>query len=150
MLEKIQNLQKSPYVQQLRDIRSVGLLVFCVVVLLVSWSGVKVIQSNYDLQKQISRLEQRSDVQELGNINLKLKNEYLNTDQYLELSARRQFGKGAPGEKLIVVPKTVAVAHAAPVVSDKVANAKAANQSVSQKNFQAWMNFFLHRPQFID
>jgi len=39
--------------------------VFTVIVLLISWSGVKSIQTNYGLQKQISKLQQENDVAKL-------------------------------------------------------------------------------------
>ena len=42
------------YVQRLNDIRFTGQVLFVVLVLLISWSGVKTIQSNYGLQKQIA------------------------------------------------------------------------------------------------
>src|ERR1700741_1212291 len=109
MLEKIKNLQDHPYVQQFRDVRFNGFIVFGILVLLVSWSGVSVIETNFDLQKQVSKLEQQNQVSELENNNLKLQNEYYNSNQYLELTARRQFGKGQPGEKLLLVPKNVAL-----------------------------------------
>src|SRR5690242_16883915 len=111
MFEKIKNYPLRPLVRQLKDVRVVGFLVFGVLVLLVSWSGVKVIETNYELQKQVSRVQQENQVAELENNNLKLQNQYYNTDEYLELTARRQFGKGAPGEKLLIVPQEVALAH---------------------------------------
>jgi len=37
------------------DIRFVGQAIFVLIVLLISWSGVKSIQTNYNLQKQISK-----------------------------------------------------------------------------------------------
>src|SRR5437667_142896 len=73
------------YARQLRDVRVLGLVIFGGLVLLVSWSGIQVIQTNYDLQKQISKLQQQNQVQELENNNLQLTNQYFNTDQYLEL-----------------------------------------------------------------
>src|SRR5688572_22142749 len=109
MLEKLKKYRKHPYVEQLKDVRVIGLIAFCVIALLVAWSGLGAIQSNYVLQKQIARLEQENQVKDLENNNLKLKNQYYNTDQYLELQARRQFGRAAPGETLILVPKGVAL-----------------------------------------
>src|SRR4051812_21857007 len=111
MFEKIKILLNHPVIKEFRDVRIVGLVVFGIITLLVSWSGLQVIEANYQLQQQVAQLEQQNQVVELENNNLKLSNEYYNTDQYLELQARRQFGKGAPGEKLLLVPKNVALAH---------------------------------------
>jgi cell division protein FtsB len=142
MLEKINTDKIRKYLNSLRDVRQIGLLLFVVLVLLVTWSGIGVIQANYDLQKQIAGLKQSVDLQALENSNLKLRNEYFNTDQYLELQARRQFGKAAPGEKLFVVPKQVALSH---TIAPLPAPAKVTNEEPDkpfyQKNFEAWMDF---------
>lgn len=147
MFEKIKTNVK-PWLMQLNDPRTLGLVAFGVIALLVTWSGIKAVQTNYELQKQISVLEQETQVQELENQNLDLQNQYLNTDQFLELAARRQFGLAAPGEKLILVPKTVAMAHTLNLDS-KPNDTKAitvVNKPAYQRNFQAWINFFFHRP----
>jgi hypothetical protein len=47
----------------------------------------------------------------LQNENDDLKNAYYKSPQYLELSARQNFGLAAPGEKELLVPKAVALAH---------------------------------------
>src|SRR3989344_5022829 len=112
MFKKIKNYQKSAVWRNLRDVRFLGFMIFGVMVLLASWSGVTVIETNYELQKQIARLDQQNQVHQLTNTNLKLQNEYYNTDTFLELTARKQLGKGAPGQKLILVPKSVALTYA--------------------------------------
>jgi cell division protein FtsB len=146
MLDKIEKYRKHPIVQQLRDVRVLGLLLFGVIVLLVSWSGVQAIQTNYELQKQIAKLEQEAKVGELENNNLKLRNQYYNTDQYLELQARRQFGKAAPGEKLLLVPKNVALAHTSePPTATAAPIAPKPHKPTYQQNFEAWINFLFHR-----
>ncbi len=124
-----------------------GWLVFGVIVLLVSWSGVKVIQSNYDLQKQIARLRQQTEIKQLENTNLRLRNEYYNTDQYLELAARRFFGKAADGETLLLVPEQVALAHTLdlPRPNEETIEAAEPPKSAQQQNFEAWLNFLFHR-----
>lgn len=134
-----------PFLAQFRDVRAIGLVLFLAVALMVSWSGAKVIQSNYELQKQISQLEQEIAVQKLANENLKLQNQYYGTNQYLELKARQDFGLGAAGEKQLIVPREVAekyVARAAVAPAPKVADVK---QPAWQRNFQAWLDFFMHR-----
>lgn len=147
MFEKIQKLIKHPYAQQLKDVRVLGLLVFCVIALLVSWSGLAAIQANFVLQKQIARLEEENKVKELENNNLKFKNDYFNTDQYLELQARKQFGKAAPGETLVLIPESVALSKTADTEKDAPAQQGVAmpKKPAYQENFEAWMDFFFHR-----
>lgn len=147
VLDKIKKLPKNYYLQELKDVRVVGLVVFGVIVLLVSWSGLRTIETNYKLQQQIARLEQQNQLSELKNSNLELSNQYYNTDQYLELQARRLFSKGAPGEKLLLVPKSVALAHTVEIPEANKPEAPAQSSKPGyQRNFEAWMSFFFHRP----
>lgn len=134
----------SDFVRRLGDTRFAGQVAFVVIVLLISWSGIKSIQTNYELQKQISGLRQQTDVQKLQNNNLSLQNNYFKSNQYLELSARQNFGLAAPGEKEIIVPQGVALAYTVDPPSGKTPSASD-QQPTYQKNFQSWVDFFLHR-----
>lgn len=145
MLDKIKN-QLSEYFRSLSDIRILGQTFFVIIMLLVSWSSVKAIQKNYLLQKQISRLEQEVEIAQLENDNQKLNNLYLETDQFVELSARRQFGLGAPGEKLLVVPKEVAMKNSINVKGDQD-QVKNVEKPRYQKNIEAWISFFFRDSQ---
>ena len=148
MLEKIKRLHEHPYTQELKDVRVLGLIVFCIIVLLVSWSGVRVIETNYRLQQQIARFEEEKKLLELANANKKLENEYYNTDQYLELQARKQFGKAAKGETVLIVPESVARAHTKDL--EKEAQEKQNDKPgkpLYQRNFEAWMSFFFRRSE---
>ncbi|GAC1387507.1 MAG: hypothetical protein NVS1B7_0830 [Candidatus Saccharimonadales bacterium] len=147
MLEKIKHFQNNLIINQLKDVRVLGLLAFVVIVILVSWSGVNVIQTNFDLEKKVSKLEQQNQVSQLENNNLRLQNEFYNTDTYLELTARKQFGKAAPGETEVIVPKNVALSHTIdlPTLNQKTAAKVVPTKPIYQQNFETWMNFFLHR-----
>lgn len=147
MIEKIKSLNYGLWLKRLHDVRTLGLGVFVILVLLTTWSGIKVIQTNYELEKRIVTLQQQNEVQELENANLRLRNQYYNTDQFLELAARRQFGKAAPGEKVMLVPKEVALRHAVDVSGQAKSEepTASADKPTYQKNFEAWINFFLHR-----
>ena len=140
------------YVQNLRDPRVIGLLLFLIVVLLIGWSGVKAIETNYGLQKQIAKLQQQNDVRKLTNENLELQNDYYNTPQYLELAARKDFGLAAKGETVLIVPKDVAMKYTVTLPQDQAAAdaKKQANKPAYKRNFDAWMDFFLHRNQTTD
>jgi cell division protein FtsB len=148
-LEKVQEYRQkaSQYSEQLSDIRVVGLLVFLGVTLLITWSGVKAIDTNYGLQKQVATLQQQTAIQKLTNSNLSLQNDYYNTNQYLEIEARQAFGLGAPGETELLIPANVALANTTSLPNtQQQQTAKAASkQPVYQRNFEAWMSFLLHR-----
>lgn len=145
MLTKIKNYSLYLF-HNLTDIRVIGQIIFAGLVLIVSWSCVGAIQTNADLQKQIAQLQQKNELQKLQNENLQLSTAFLNTDQYLELSARRQFGKAAPGEKVIIVPKNVALAHSIDTtVHVNTKPADAPHQPFYEYNLEAWRDFFFHR-----
>ncbi len=133
------------FLRRLNDTRFAGQVVFVIIVLLISWSGVKSIQANYNLQKQITALKQQNQLQKLQNDNLALQNQYYNSNQFLELSARQNFGLAAPGEQEIVVPHSVALAYTVKLPSVNDANSAQAHQPAYQRNFQSWIDFFLHR-----
>jgi cell division protein FtsB len=147
MLEKIKTLHKHPFLQEFRDVRLLGLIVFGVIVLMVCWSGVRVIETNYRLEQQIARMEEQSKLRHLENTNKKLKNEYYKSDQYLELQARRSFGKAAAGETLLLVPEEVALAHTVDLPEETLTETEVAEtqKPLYQRNFEAWMNFFFRR-----
>lgn len=142
---------KNKIIEKLRvfsDTRVWGLMAFGVVALLVTWSGIKVVQTNYELEKKISVARQQNAITQLEADNLRLKNKYYESNQYLELTTRRQFGKAAPGEKLYTVPESVALAK---TVESKVVQESAARQAAAkpkyQQNFDDWMKFLFHAPQ---
>ena len=133
------------YLQRMNDIRFAAQVGFVVIVLLVSWSGVRSIQTNYKLQEQIAALKQQDAVQKLQNDNLALQNQYLNSNQYLELSARENLGLASPGEKEVIVPARVAKTYEVPVPSVATVSDSQSNQPAYQHNVQSWVDFFLHR-----
>ena len=146
MLPKTNNSDLYRKYKQFLDIRLVGLLAFGVVVILVAWSSLRVLQINYDLQKQETSLRQRNQLQKLENENLRLKNVYFESDEYLELSARRQFNKAAPGEKLYIIPQSVAMSKTVelPKTEKTIKTEANENKPKYQQNLQAWKDFFFH------
>ncbi len=143
MLEKLK-IKTVEFIKSLSDLRVVGQVFFAIIVLLISWSGVKAIQTNYELQKKIVRLEQEVEIKRLENENIKLENKYLETDEFLELAARRQFGKAAPGETLYIVPKKVAMSHVTQSTSG-VQQGASDKKPVYQQNLEAWGQFFFRK-----
>lgn len=145
MFRKTKKVTFEYIIPSLRDRRFLGLMTLTVLVLLTSWSGVRIIEVNYELQKEIAGLAAKNQVRQLENENLKLKNQYLSTDTYLELTARQQFGRGGKDEKLILVPKDVALAKAPKLAKKLTAQAvAAAGKPFYAQNLQAWRDFFLH------
>ena len=151
MLDNIKNHWNPQKFKELTDIRNIGLYIFALIVLAVSWSGFKTLQNNYELQKQISVLKQQNTVIHLTNQNTYLQNQYYSTDQYLELAARQNFGLAAPGEKVLLIPNSVAMRYVDPnLVSSDNSSSSSTNTEKSKyaKNLQDWRDFLLGRKLF--
>jgi len=148
MLNKIKNAKNRiiGWIGYLKDLRVVGLLLFLVIMLMVSWSSVKAIETNYGLQKQIAALKQENAVKRLANENLKLENKYYESSQYLELAARRDFGLAAPGETVLNVPRSVALSFTVDLPKEEESKPQPEPEEPAyQRNFQAWLDFLFHR-----
>lgn len=130
--------------KKLSDSRNIALIIFALVVLGITWSGVKTLQSNYELQKKISELKQQNTVLALQNQNTALENKYYQTDEYLDLSARQNLGLAAPGEKVLLISKDVALKYVDQSLSPTVPGA-VDNRSRAVKNIEAWRDFLLGR-----
>ncbi len=152
MFQKITTKTKAflahPTVPEIRDVRMLALGVFLVIVLLVSWSGVRVIETNYQLQQEIARMEEQTKLLELEAANKELENAYYKTDHYLELQARKQFGKAAPGETVLLVPENVARKYVVDLPKEQqTKKISVLIKPIYQKNFESWMDFFFRRSQ---
>jgi cell division protein FtsB len=138
--------------KQITDVRNVGFYIFAVIALAIAWSGVKTVQNNYELQRQIAILKQQNEVLQLSNQNTGLESQFYETDQYLELAARQNLGLAAPGETVLLVPKSVAMKHVdsalTPPTSDAESNDSIASKSKFSQNFQDWRDFLLGRQLF--
>lgn len=146
MKDKLNFINWQEYLRQAKDVRVIGQIVFGIVVVLVTYNGVGIIETNYALQKQIARSEQEVEVARLRNENQKLKNTYYESSDYLELTARRQFNRAAPGETLVAVPELVAYARAPELTKKQEKQILTVPKpSQWQQNIQSWMDFFLGR-----
>ena len=134
-------------VGQITDVRNIALYIFVIIVLAITWSGVKAVQNNYELQKQITTLRQENEVIKLQNETAALQNRYLRTEQYLELSGRQNLGLAAPGEKVLLVPKETAMKYIDPKLVPKEDTAESiANRGEGiTQNIEDWRNFLLGR-----
>jgi cell division protein FtsB len=149
--QTLKDFLKPERLKELTDIRNIGFYVFAVVVLAIAWSGIKTVQNNYELQKQISVIKQQNDVLKLTNQTTDLQSRYYATDEYLELAARQNLGLAAPGETVLLVPKTVALEYTDPSLVYDSKNSSVADvkpKSNFAANFQDWRDFLLGRKLF--
>lgn len=148
MPDEIQKLINSRTLRELTDARNIALYIFGVIVLAIAWSGARTMQNNYQLQKQISALQQQNEVLHLQNNNNYLQNQFYDTQVYQELSARQNLGLAAPGEKVLIVPKSVAMKYVDPALADSRDSSPSAavdNRPSYTKNLETWRDFLLGR-----
>ena len=150
MPPKIRDLISDKKLREVFDVRNIGLYVFLVIVLAISWSGVKVLQRNYELQKKVAEINQRNEVLRLQNENAQLKNTYYESRHFQELAARQNLGLSMPGETVLIVPKNVAMNYVTPEKSPEVSEKKALKKSMVSKNLDAWSDFLMGRPPSSD
>ena len=97
------------------------------------WGTVGAIQQNFVLQQQVDSLGQEIAYQELENQTLVFENQYFQSNEYLEVSARDHLSLANPGEKLLLLPP--ATAH------DSVPAGAAQTPISKRSNFQQWLYF---------
>jgi cell division protein FtsB len=154
MTPEVKKIWNSKYFKQLIDVRNIILYIFALIVLAITWSGVRTVQKNYELQKKIAELKQQNTVIDLQNQNTDLQNKYLQTDEYLELAARQNLGLAAPGEKVLIVPKSTAMKYIDSSLtkdgSSTASNKPEDHRSRYAKNLEAWRDFLLGRKASVD
>lgn len=101
-----------------------------------SWGTVTTLQKNFSLQQQVDTLDQEVELSGLQNDNLKFQQNYLRSNEYLELSARELLGKAAPGEKVVILPDSSDVKDSAGQVKNPLTPVE------RPTNFSQWMQFF--------
>lgn len=98
------------------------------------WGTVGAIQQNFLLQQEVDTLDQQIAYQELENQTLRFENQYFNSREYLELSARAHLNKANSGEKLLVLPPNT--------VADAGTEQQSTVTPISKRsNFEQWLYF---------
>lgn len=97
------------------------------------WGTVGAIQQNFLLQQQVDSLAQQISYQDLENQTLVFENQYYQSDEYLEVSARDHLSLANPGEKLLILPPTT--------VHDSTSASPSSTPISKRTNFQQWLYF---------
>ena len=154
VLQTLKNFFSPNRRAQIFDARNIGLYIFTVIVLAITWSSVNAVQNNYELQKEISKLRQENEVLRLQNSNTYLQNKYYNTNEYLDFAARQNLGLAAPGEQVLLIPKSVAIKYVDKSLTPQQ-NADASKSGSDDrpgyiKNLESWRDFLLGRQLLED
>ena len=153
-MERIKNSWSLEHLKEFFSVNNVGFYIFAVIVLAIAWSGVRTVQNNYELQKQIALLKQQNEVLKLSNESTALKSRFYETDQYLDLAARQNLGLAAPGETVLLIPKATAMKYVdqslIPKPDDSGDTSSESSKSRFAQNFNDWREFLLGRLLFED
>src|SRR5690606_25989243 len=131
---KIQNLQKLLHDKGLYDIRVLTLFGIGFIAVSVFWNGAKIVQQNYELAQKVAAIEEENEILELENRNKELHNQYLATDEFADITARRVYGKALPGERAYIVPRDVALDALESDVEDEESAPEVSQKPRYQKN----------------
>jgi cell division protein FtsB len=139
--KKLIMLQKKLTDKEFYDVRFLALFGVGVISLSVFWNGAKIVQQNFDLSQRVAAIAQENQILALENQNKELRNQYLATDEFAELTARRVFGKAAPGERVYIIPKEFALSGltAPDVVEEEPLEIK---KPQYQENLEKWLNIY--------
>ena len=144
MKQKLLLLIKNNPLRHLRHITRpdvIAALIISVTVAGVTINTSSVIMQNYQLEREVRAMEQKVSVAQIELETQKAKNQYYATDYYLDIAARKQLSKGASGEKLIIVPKSVAVAKLPVKQETTIPDANIVDDQQSLSNIQKWRLF---------
>ena len=117
------------------SLNNVVLLVALLLALSWAWSTINVLAKNYDLERQVEQARLDTEIMKLQNENLRLEQAYYQTNEYLELSARKLLNKAQPGEHLVILPR----------VEDKTPTTNTAVTVVEKSNLEQWVDFLFGR-----
>ena len=113
-------------------LNNIVMFVAAIIVLTGVWSTIDTLQRNFSLQMQVNDLDQQIEVAELETSTLGLEQQYFQSSEYLELSARQYLGKATPGEKMIILPKHQPAAK----------SIERPARYVEPSNLEQWKQFF--------
>lgn len=139
---KIDTLRKKLNDKGLYDVRLLVLGLVGLIAISVFWNGAKIVQQNFELTQKVAQIQQENEILELENRNKELQNEYLATDEFAELTARRVFGKASPGERVYIVPKDVAIASLGEKPPSTEEEIQQSDKPQYQQNLEAWLNIY--------
>jgi hypothetical protein len=117
------------------SLNNIVLVIALVLALSWAWSTINVLSKNYDLERQVEQARLDAEIMKLQNENLRLEQTYYQTDEYLELSARKLLNKAEQGEHLVILPRAAEEASTTPTPT----------MVIEKSNFEQWIDFLFGR-----
>ncbi|MCA9348558.1 septum formation initiator family protein [Candidatus Saccharibacteria bacterium] len=136
-MERLRNISRF-----VTDRSNLTLLFFIVISLAITWATVNQIEYNYRLEQRSRTLEAEIGVLQQQQTNQELRNQFYETDYYLDLAARKQLGLVKPGEKVALINQSDidAVLNESKQSIDQPQSSVVKQESAS--NLEQWARFF--------
>lgn len=143
IIEKFKKYKAQAQTNGLLNRQTLGLALVGIVALSVFWSGAKIIKQNYELTQKVDKIAQENSILELENKNKELQNQYLASDEFADITARRVFGKGAEGEKVYIVPRDVSLSSLTTPNEETIESTDSDSKKPKyQQNLEAWFRLY--------
>ena len=134
------NIRKFVYTVRHRYLTYNNVVIFVAFLIAAGWAwgSLQVMQRNYSLQREVDYKKRELQLAELQKDNLRLQNQYYQTDEYKELALRDSLGLVMPGEKVLILPDNSDAAKAADKETSTTATATTTQET---SNIEQWLNF---------
>ena len=106
-----------------------------VLCLLWTYQSITAMSRNWTLSEKLTTERKELELLSVEIETAELENEYYQTSEYQELSARKYLDKQYPGEKMVVLPANSETAR------QKHQSAPVVQQEQQYSNFEKWMKF---------
>lgn len=122
-------------------IENVVLVVAVVMCLSWTYQSITSMSRNWELTEKLNAERKELQLLEIEVETAELENEYLKTEEYQELAARKLLDKKLPGENMVVMPENSEVAKN----KHKVAEESENEEPVEYSNFEKWLQYLFPR-----
>jgi len=107
-----------------------------------TWGTISSMQTNLTAQRAFEEQQRQLELTKLEVATLQYQQNYYESDEYKDLSARTYLGLVSPGEKVLVLPKNTTAAQQNVLVdTTKPIDGVASTQVNEGSNFSQWMDF---------
>ena len=106
-----------------------------------TWGTISSMQTNLTAQRAFEEQQRQLELTKLEVDTLKYQQNYYNSDEYKDLSARTYLGLVSPGEKVLILPKNTIDTQRGEVLVDTTKPVDASTKAPTRSNFQQWMDF---------
>ncbi len=121
-------------------LNNIVMVVALVVAASWAWGTIAQMQTNFAAQKAVDDQRRELQLTELEVATLQYQQNYYKSDEYKELSARKDLGLVLPGEKVLALPANSQAVKDADAADAKRGSTQA-TQAATGSNLEQWLQF---------